>query len=151
MVPHMNTSGLTKWEPKKEENVEKHKAIVVKLPQDMTADEWSDATATAFPFRHTVTASHDDMMTVLSGGNEESFVKFSHPERDESSVLLVESAGYAWERLYPEPEIEIIDIVDELPKHATLKYVTRPLSGVTHITIHHTVSPPDRSIESIAA
>lgn len=51
----------------------------------------------------------------------------------------------------PPGSIEIADIVDDLPQHATLTYSTRPLSGITTLTIHHTVSPPDRSIESIAA
>lgn len=51
----------------------------------------------------------------------------------------------------PPGTIEIADIVDDLPKHATLKYATRPLDGISILTIHHTVSPPDRSIESIAA
>lgn len=45
----------------------------------------------------------------------------------------------------------IIDIVDDLPKHDTLTYRTRALTEITTLTIHHTVSSPDRSIESIAA
>jgi hypothetical protein len=136
-----------------EEPTMKHKAIVVKLPQDLTAPEWNEAAAVAFGFRHTMTASHDDMMTILNGGNAESFVKFSHSERDRAAVQMVEAAGYAWQPLYDiqVPTLEIIDIVNELPKHATLKYATRPITGITTLTIHHTVSPPDRSIESIAA
>lgn len=51
----------------------------------------------------------------------------------------------------PPGAIEIADIVDDLPKHATLTYSIRPLEAITTLTIHHTVSPPDRSIESIAA
>jgi len=47
-------------------------------------------------------------------------------------------------------QIEIVDIVDELPKHETLRYASRPLTDITTLTIHHTVSPDDRSIESIA-
>jgi hypothetical protein len=78
----------------------KHKAIVVKLPQTMTEVEWLDACKVAYPFRHTVTASHDDMLTVLRGGNDESFVKASHPERDAESMELVVDAGYRWEPLY---------------------------------------------------
>jgi len=35
----------------------------------------------------------------------------------------------------PQPPIQ--DIVDELPKHETLKYETRPLSQITHLSIHH--------------
>ncbi|HKI69067.1 MAG TPA: M23 family metallopeptidase, partial [Verrucomicrobiae bacterium] len=80
--------------------LEKHKAIVVKLPQTMTRDEWQAATGVAYDFRHTVTASHDDMMTVLRGGNDESFVKASHPERDVEALQLVVDAGYRWEPLY---------------------------------------------------
>ena len=48
-------------------------------------------------------------------------------------------------------EIEIIDIVDELPKHETKTYARRDLTDITTLTIHHTVSPVDRSIESIAS
>lgn len=161
LVPYMNNSYLGRWEPAEttqppgggEEPPMKHKAIVVKLPQDMTATEWNTAAAEAFYFRHTMTASHDDMLTILNGGNAESYVKFSHPERDSEAVALAEAAGYSWQPLYDvqAPTLEIIDIVDELPKHATLKYATRPLTGITTLTIHHTVSPPDRSIESIAS
>lgn len=46
---------------------------------------------------------------------------------------------------------EIADIVEELPKHATKRYATRPLSAIKALTIHHTVSPPDRAVAQIAA
>lgn len=49
------------------------------------------------------------------------------------------------------PTHEIQDIVDDLPKHATKVYPTRSLQDITTLTIHHTVSPPDRPIEQIAA
>ena len=153
LVPYMQSVTLSRWQPNEEPNM-KHKAIVVKLPQDMTATEWNEAAAEAFQFRHTLTASHDDMLTILNGGNESSYVKFSHPERDSDAVALVEAAGYVWQPLYdmpPPPAIEIIDIVDDLPKHATKKYALRLPTDITTLTIHHTVSPPDRSIESIAA
>lgn len=39
-----------------------------------------------------------------------------------------------------QPSFEIVDVVDQLAKHPTKKYVNRPLSGVTTLTIHHTVS-----------
>lgn len=51
----------------------------------------------------------------------------------------------------PNGEIKIIDIVDKLPKHTTKKYRKRDLAKATHIVIHHTVSPPDRPISSIAS
>lgn len=48
-------------------------------------------------------------------------------------------------------EPPINDIVDELSKHPTKKYATRSLDTIDTIVIHHTVSPPDRTIESIAS
>jgi len=131
----------------------KHTAIVVKLPQDMTPEEWLAAAAVAYPFRHTITASHDDMLTVLQGGNDSSYVKFTHPDRDQSAVALVEYFGYHWEPFgepVPAPDLEIQNITDDLPQHATKRYSERSLDEITHLTIHHTVSPPDRLISSIA-
>jgi hypothetical protein len=57
---------------------------------------------------------------------------------------------------YPNPDEAnsdylIIDVVDQLPKHPREFYRTRALSKITTLTIHHTVSPPDRSIASIAS
>jgi hypothetical protein len=39
-----------------------------------------------------------------------------------------------------DPEVEIIDIVDDLPKHDRLQYGSRPLSGIEILTIHHSAS-----------
>ncbi len=78
----------------------RHKAIVVKLPQNMTAAEWAKAAGDVYPLRHTMTASHDDTMSLLKAGNAESFVKFYDPRRDAQTVALVEAAGYQWQPLY---------------------------------------------------
>jgi N-acetyl-anhydromuramyl-L-alanine amidase AmpD len=42
------------------------------------------------------------------------------------------------------------DVIDKLPKHATLKYSTRPLSQITHIAIHHSAAPGNVGPERIA-
>lgn len=59
-----------------------------------------------------------------------------------------------WDNVYfisdPAVSHEIVDVVDELPKHDTLEYKTRPLTDITTITIHHTVSACDRSTAAIA-
>lgn len=39
----------------------------------------------------------------------------------------------------PPPPIQ--DLVEQLPKHARLRYERRPLSQITHIAIHHTAAP----------
>jgi hypothetical protein len=43
---------------------------------------------------------------------------------------------------YPDPVevpdgLHIINVVDSLPKHSTLKYGTRPLSGIRYVVVHH--------------
>jgi len=81
----------------------KHKAIVLKLPQDVTAAEWQDAAAYGYPFRHTMTASHDDMLTILEGGSDESVVKLAWPGRQPDVAKLIEDAGYVWTPLFDEP------------------------------------------------
>jgi hypothetical protein len=50
-----------------------------------------------------------------------------------------------------ENPVVIHDIVGELSKHPTRKYKQRDLDAIDTIVIHHTVSPPDRTIESIAS
>ena len=45
----------------------------------------------------------------------------------------------------------ITDIVDKLPKHATLRYDTRALSAITHLTIHHSAAPANIPPERIAS
>lgn len=78
----------------------KHKAIVVKLPQESTfgADDWATTASKIYPYRHTMTASHDDMVTILRGGNAESYVKVVAPElsSQQASIQLIEQLGYSW-------------------------------------------------------
>ena len=51
---------------------------------------------------------------------------------------------------YPITLHEIVDVVDELPKHPTKKYRTRDIDDITTMVVHHTVSPADRATSSIA-
>ena len=45
---------------------------------------------------------------------------------------------------------EIHDVVDQLPKHATLKYATRQLSQITHLCIHHSATAGTIPLENVA-
>lgn len=40
----------------------------------------------------------------------------------------------------PQPAMRVV--MDQLPKHPTLRYERRPLSQITHLAIHHTATPP---------
>ena len=76
-----------------------HTAIVVKASQEGGEGEWLEICKAAYPFRHTVTASHDDMLTLLRGGNPDSYVKVAYPHlpSQRGAIELVEAAGYRWE------------------------------------------------------
>ena len=45
---------------------------------------------------------------------------------------------------------EMHDVVDQLPKHATLRYATRPLSQITHLCIHHSATAGTIPLENVA-
>jgi murein DD-endopeptidase MepM/ murein hydrolase activator NlpD len=77
-----------------------HLAIVVKAPQELSAAEWRAICDEAYSFRHTVTASEDDMLTVLRGGNAESYVKVAFPARpsQQRSIAALDAAGYRWQQ-----------------------------------------------------
>lgn len=57
----------------------KHKAIVVKAPQEITASEWLDLVNYAYQYKHTMTASHDDALFILQNGNTDSYAKIYKP------------------------------------------------------------------------
>ena len=50
----------------------------------------------------------------------------------------------------PASSFGIVDVVDSLPQHLTLRYATRLLSDITRLVIHHSAAPGDRSPEAIA-
>ncbi len=45
---------------------------------------------------------------------------------------------------------QIQDITVDLPRHPSLRYRTRPLSGISHLAVHHTALPPTIGPEQIA-
>jgi N-acetyl-anhydromuramyl-L-alanine amidase AmpD/uncharacterized coiled-coil DUF342 family protein len=48
----------------------------------------------------------------------------------------------------PAPDMK--DVVDQLPKHAINRYLSRALDRITHLTIHHSAAPGNVAIETIA-
>jgi len=45
---------------------------------------------------------------------------------------------------------EIHDVVDQLPKHATLRYDTRQINRITHLCIHHSATAGTIPLENVA-
>lgn len=98
----------------------KHKAIVVIAPQEIEEGQWLDIAKYAYDFRHTVTASHDDALTILKGGRSDSYVKivFSDLPSQAQAIGLIEAAGYSWIDVTP----QIFDTQPEQPWHHNLQF-----------------------------
>jgi len=79
---------------------EKHKAIVLKSPQppEFSASRWQRLAEYAYTNAHTMTASHDDTLSLLRAGRSDSYVKIVYPELESQAetIDLVEVAGYEW-------------------------------------------------------
>ncbi|MCA9868585.1 MAG: M23 family metallopeptidase [Anaerolineales bacterium] len=101
----------------------RHKAVVLKLPQDMSGVEWLAAAEYCYPYRHTMTASHDDMLTVLCGGNEQSYAKVMYPSRQPDTIKALEAAGYRWE-----------SVLDDPPLLPSVKFDVWPVDGARMVT-----------------
>ena len=76
----------------------KHKAIVVKLPQEATASDWNTMTAYAYQYKHTLTASHDDALYILKSGNNESYAKIYKPSlpSQQGFIALLNEDNIGW-------------------------------------------------------
>ena len=100
----------------------------------------------------TVGPSYDD--AGLGDLNNKTAVLYGIPKNDQQIFIDWYDENYPGTKLEFREipiQLEIIDIVDALPKHESKTYGTRGLSEITTLVIHHTVSPPDRAISSIAA
>ena len=98
----------------KEVPTEKHKVVILKIPQEFEQDGWLEAANWAYPnYKRTQTASHDDMMTMLRAGNAQSYAVIIDPWLDsqQQAIEMLSNEGYSWERLeLGYPPIETIDV-----------------------------------------
>lgn len=53
-------------------------------------------------------------------------------------------------RAYVVPQPAMHTVIDDLPRHPTLRYERRPLSQITHLAVHHTATPPSMGPRKIA-
>lgn len=95
-----------------------HKAIVVKAPQEITADDWRKLADYAYSFRHTLTASHDDTLSVLLAGNADSYAKIWRPNlpSQQATIQFLTAAGIGWQELVlggsnPQPPPQAVDLI----------------------------------------
>lgn len=118
------------------------KRVVFKLAQEHTLPEWHRVTDAAHAeYKRTMTASADDAIIILRGGNAESYAVIFDPElpSQAGTIERLTAAGLSY-RTRVLRQLGIQDITDSLMKHPTKRYVDRPLADVTTVTIHHTVS-----------
>jgi murein DD-endopeptidase MepM/ murein hydrolase activator NlpD len=130
MINYMNANPTPEWQwpetlpppPPPGPPPGLHKAIVVKASQEGTRQEWLALADYAYDFRHTMSASHDDTLTVLKGGNSESFVKVSFPTRPSQveTIALIEAEGYRWETIHGfEDQFSLNNPVQGVPMFVT--------------------------------
>lgn len=95
--------------------VEKPKIVIMKLAQGHTKSTWGIASQYAHDFyKRTMTASHDDMLTMLGAGNKESYAIVVDPERpsQKESLALLKAAGFNYVVYYiedsePKPFVDL--------------------------------------------
>jgi hypothetical protein len=100
-------------------------------------EAWADRNTVGFSYDDAGIGNLDRRTAILYGvppGEEQQAMTAWYEEHYTGTV--VEFADILPEDNTP----EILDIVDELPVHPTEVYDSRPLSDITHLTIHHTVS-----------
>lgn len=69
-------------------------------------------------------------------------------EKEQLRTELETRSAAAQSFVVPKPPLRII--VEQLPKHPTLRYERRSLSQITHIAVHHTAAPPRMGPSRIA-
>ena len=91
-------------EPPVEPPSEKPKIVILKLSQDHDGAAWSQASTFAYEnYKRTITASHDDMLTMLKAGNKDiSYAIVADPDRanQREAILALEADGYKYEVIY---------------------------------------------------
>lgn len=131
-----------------------HIAVVNLLPQNATKAEKYYTVDETDKAKETILQSADDAAWLVSSAKPGSKVVVWEPGRwqndidkwlKDHGVDLIEHATYPFE------DYTIHEIVEDLPKHSTLTYRTRPLTDITTLTIHHTVTPDSTPIENIAS
>jgi hypothetical protein len=53
-------------------------------------------------------------------------------------------------KVYVIPQPPVRSLVDQLPRHPTLRYERRALNQITHLAVHHTATPPSITPQRIA-
>lgn len=135
------------------------------LPQEATLEQFLAAVQDAYANRETVGFSYDDAGYGAPSTNvairplaSTTAVLYGIPPARQAEFRAWYAAHYPGTLVEFRPmpldaptAVPIVNIIDELPIHETLRYRERPLEAITTLTIHHTVSPPERAISSIAA
>lgn len=132
--------------------------VIVNLaPQDVTEEEYIYIRDRTKSGKETILQSADDAVRLVNDpqyATQTSKVRVWGAERWKGGDIV----QWLVDRGAPNVEVKplgnqyvILDVVDSLPKHPTKKYSTRSVSGITTITVHHAVSPCDRTPEAIAS
>lgn len=84
---------------------DKHKVVIYKLAQEHDRLDWMEIAADAHDeYKRTMTASHDDMLTMLAAGNAESYAVIWDPNKTSQlqATRVLTDRGYRYETRHTE-------------------------------------------------
>lgn len=93
----------------------KPKIVIVKMGQEHGADAWSAASAYAYSnYKRTITASLDDLLSMLRGGNQLSYAIIVDPEKlsQKDAITILKINNFEYKVIYlddtqPEPHSDL--------------------------------------------
>ena len=140
-------------DPPAEEN---YTAVFHLLPQDATHEEKYGVVDVTHESKTVYGQSARDAARLVSLGLPASKVVVWNAERWQDPIgpwLHDRGVGVVEYRTFGQdpPEVNIEYIVDNLPKHATKVYDTRPLEAIDTLVVHHTTGAPFQDIANIAS
>lgn len=103
------------WGETEQPMPDKHKVVIYKLAQEHDQLDWMDIAGAAHDeYKRTMTASHDDMLTMLAAGNADSYAVVWDPDKpsQQQAVKMLTDRGYRHEERYttappPPPEFAL--------------------------------------------
>jgi hypothetical protein len=135
-----------------EPRIQYHRVSHVAKPST-TLQQWLAMAEEAYPERRSITFSYDDAGVGDLDRRTAVLVGLDTAQERETYTSWYEThyPGVTLEfRDFPQPETPlIVDITDDLPKHPDKEYELRS-QPITHLIIHHTVTPDDFETENIA-
>lgn len=137
MTPLLNSISSREWDPPKEPDpppTTRPKIVILKLAQTHNESAWGLAAQYAYDnYKRTITASHDDMLSMLRSGNTQSYALIADPDRASQveSIALLDKEGLKHSVIYiedrpPPPRLDILEFRPCTTERITQYFAANP-------------------------